>query len=85
VLERPLVVFTLEKPPAERVPLPPDLHADSASRWMDSQFQAELALARLSNRLFLGDALSITYPNLGPEVFSALYGCAIHFGDWGTS
>ena len=85
VLDRPLVSFYLAKPYEQQVPLPPAQHADSAERWLDAQYQAELALARLSNQEFLGDSLPIAFPNLGPEVFSALYGCPIHFGDWGTS
>ena len=85
VLERPLVSFHLSKPYDQLVPMPESNHADSAERWLDTTYQTELALARLANREFLGDSLPIAYPNLGPEVFSALYGSPIHFGDWGTS
>jgi hypothetical protein len=85
LLDRPVVMFGLEKPPEQQVPLPASGHATPAARWMDADYQAELALARLSNLEFLGDTLPIAYPNLGPEVFSAFYGCEIHFGDYGTS
>ncbi len=86
VLDRPLTMFHLPKPPEQQVPLPASHHADPAARWLDAGYQAELALARLSNQDFtLGDALPIAYPNLGPEVFSAFYGCPLHFGDFGTS
>ena len=85
VLDRPLTMFTLYKPPAEQAALPESLHASSAERWLDAQFQADWALANLSNQDFLGDTLPIAYPNLGPEIFSAFYGCPIHFGDYGTS
>ena len=86
VLDRPLTMFYLPKPPAEQVPLPASHHVTAAQRWMDAQYQAEYALARLGSIDFtLGDALPIAYPNLGPEVFSAFYGCPMHFGDFGTS
>jgi hypothetical protein len=85
VLDRPLTMFTLYKPPHEQIDWPHRLHTNSADRWLDTEFQADWALADLSNRLFLGDTLPIAYPNLGPEVFSAFYGCPIHFGDYGTS
>ena len=85
VLDRPVVVFSLPKPAEEQVPLPVSNHPDSRSRWMDSDFQAEYALANLKNHEFLGDSLPIAYANLGPEVFSAFYGCPLHFGDFGTS
>lgn len=85
LLDRPVVMFPLEKPLEHQGSLPASLHASSAGRWMDVAYQAELALAALSNQEFLGDTLPIAFPNLGPEVFAALYGCPIHFGDVGTS
>jgi hypothetical protein len=85
VLDRPVVMFHLPKPASECVSYPKSNHPDVTSRWMDSTYQAEMALASLSNQDFLGDTLPIAYPNLGPEVFSAFYGCPLHFGDYGTS
>jgi hypothetical protein len=85
LIDRPVVQFGLAKPPQERVPLPQSHHATSAERWLDAQYQADLKLATLSNQEFLGDTMPVAYPNLGPEVFAALYGCPIHFGDYGTS
>jgi hypothetical protein len=85
LIDRPVVQFYLGKPLEERVPVPQSTHATPAERWQDADFQAELALANLSNREFLGDSLPVAYPNLGPEIFSALYGCPIGFGDFGTS
>lgn len=85
IIDRPVVQFGLAKPPEEQVPLPESGHATPAERWLDAAYQTELKLASLSNAEFLGDTLPVAYPNLGPEVFSALYGCPIHFGDYGTS
>ena len=83
--DRPVAVFYLPKPENERVPLPVSHHSDPAERWLDTQYQVELAQAHLQNQLFLGDALPIAWPNLGPEVLSGIYGCPMHFGDYGTS
>lgn len=85
LLDRPLVQFTLYKPPEAWVPLPASHHTTPAARWTDAQYQAEWALADLSNREFLGDSLPVAWPNLGPELFSVLYGCPVEFGDYGTS
>ena len=85
VLDRPITVFGLAKPPSERIPLPVSHHLNPAERWMDAEYQAELALTSLSNQEFLGDSLPIAFPNLGPEILSVLYGCPVHFGDFGTS
>lgn len=85
LVDRPVVQFNLEKPVAKRLPLPVSTHATPAERWLDPDYQAAYALASLSNQEFLGDTLPMAYPNLGPEVFSAFYGCPLHFGDYGTS
>lgn len=85
LVDRPVVQFGLLKPPEERVPVPASGHQSPAERWLDAEYQAELKLAQLSNREFLGDSMPVAWPNLGPEVFSSFYGCPIHFGDYGTS
>ena len=85
LIDRPVVQFGLLKPAEEWAPLPPSNHATAADRWLDSEYQGELKLAQLSNQEFLGDAMPVAWPNLGPEVFASFYGCPIHFGDYGTS
>ena len=85
LIDRPVVQFGLLKPPDARVELPPSHHANPADRWLDAEYQADWALASLSNYEFLGDTLPVAHPNLGPELFSAFYGCPMHFGDYGTS
>jgi hypothetical protein len=85
LIDRPVVQFGLLKPAEERVPLPLSNHATPTDRWLDSEYQGELKLTQLSNHEFLGDAMPVAWPNLGPEVFSSFYGCPIHFGDYGTS
>ena len=85
ILDRPVVQFTLYKPEEERLPLPVSGHATPAERWLDAGYQAEWALADLSNQLFLGDTLPVAWPNLGPDVLASFYGCPLEFGDYGTS
>ncbi len=85
VIDRPVVQFILSRPPSELQPLPSSRHISPAERWMDAVYQAELALATLFNGLYPGDTLPIAWPNLGPEIFAAFYGCSLEFGDYGTS
>ncbi|MFO7695894.1 MAG: hypothetical protein R6X16_01880 [Anaerolineae bacterium] len=81
VIDRPVVQFSLARPMAEWVTLPPSSHATLRDRWLDADYQARYALANLSNHEFLGDTLPVAFPNLGPEVFAAFYGCPLHFGE----
>lgn len=85
LLDRPVVMIPVRKPVDERVNLPVSNHITPAERWMDAQYQAELSMAQVNNTQYLGDALPVAYPNLGPEVFSGFYGCNLNFGDYGTS
>jgi hypothetical protein len=85
LIDRPVVQFLLARPIDERVPVPAADHASAAACWMDAEYQAERALAELRNQEFLGDSMPVAFPNLGPEVFSAFYGCPLHFGNYGTS
>ena len=85
VLDRPVTMFSTYKPSRDWVPLPVSGYTNSADRWMDAEYQANLALANMRNQVFLGDTMPVAFPNLGPEIFSSFYGCPIHFGDVGTS
>lgn len=85
LLDRPLVQFRLDRPRQEQIPPPPSRHSSPTDLWLDAEYQAELALAELSNQLFLGDSLPVAWPNLGPDFFAALYGCPLTFGEYGTS
>ncbi len=85
LLDRPVVQFGLARPPDDQMPLPESQHTSPRERWLDAEYQAAYHLAVLSNQEFLGDTLPVAFPNLGPEVFAAFYGCRLHFGDYGTS
>ncbi len=85
LIDRPVVQFYLSKPEDEWLPMPVSGHRTPADRWLDTEYQTEYKATNLKNREFLGDSLPVVHPNLGPEILSALYGCPIHFGDYGTS
>lgn len=75
-----LVSLTYPQPPEKRLPAPaPRQHATVRDRWMDTEFAVERATVGLHNTVYYADALPVTYPNLGPEIFSAFYGCPLEF------
>lgn len=81
VIDRPLVSFTLPVPAEKRVPGPAWDFSQPAQRWLDTDYLVAAAEARMANTQFLADSLPIVFPNLGPEVFSACYGCPLEFGE----
>ena len=84
IIDRPVAIMQLPKPnpaypwPEERA------YPSLRERWMDAEMHARRALAGVMHTDYLGDALPHAMPNLGPEVFSAFFGCELEFGE-GTS
>ena len=82
IIDRPPIAMILPK----NNPLPglTKHYDDEKSRWLDVEFRAAQIDCDLSNRLYLGDALPVAFPNLGPEIFSAWCGCGYGFGETTT-
>ncbi len=81
VVDRPLVSIEFPKPQAERRALPRKHHASIRDRWMDTEYTVQCAEVHLQNTVHYADSLPVAWPNLGPEVFSAFYGCAMEYGE----
>jgi len=81
IIDRPLASITFPQPPEVHRPWPEKQHATVRDRWLDTEFVVARTVANMYNRVFYADALPVTFPNLGPEVFSAFYGCPLEFGE----
>ena len=81
VADRPLVSITFPKPAAERRPFPVKQHPTLRDRWLDAEYVVAAAETRLYNTVHFADSLPVVWPNLGPEVFSAFYGCEMEYGE----
>ncbi len=82
IIDRPLVCMTFPKQDSEKVPLPARKEYSSLrEKWMDAEYIIESAEASFRNRVHFADALPIAWPNLGPEIFSAFYGCPMKYGE----
>ena len=87
IIDRPVVLMSLPKSDAE-YPWPKEKsYAAVRDRWMDTERVVASALAQAMNTEFLGDALPTTFPNLGPELFSAFFGMEMDYtadSSWGV-
>jgi hypothetical protein len=81
LIDRPLVSIEFQKPGAERRALPRKHHASIRDRWMDTDYLVQRAEVHLQNTVHFADSLPVVWPNLGPEVFSAFYGCDMEYGE----
>ena len=67
--------------------LPQKNHSNHKMRWLDIDYRVEYEITKLNNNKYLGDALPIIVPNMGPEIFSAWCGCGYEYGEtttWST-
>ncbi len=81
LIDRPLATISFAKDEKEQVPLPSKEFASLRERWLDIEYQIDLAEARLFNTVYEGDSLPITLANLGPEICAAFYGCELEYGE----
>ncbi len=81
LIDRPLVCLAFSKPKESLVPWSKKNHPSIRDRWMDTDHIVKCTEARMLNTEFFADSLPVVYPNLGPEVFSAFYGCKMEYGE----
>ncbi|MCL2462151.1 MAG: hypothetical protein FWF44_05745 [Defluviitaleaceae bacterium] len=76
---RPMVYMTYQKP--EWKPFPKKDYPNLEARWLDLEYRVEEAAYWMENTVFVGEAMPVLFPNLGPEVFSAWAGCPYQYGE----
>ncbi len=81
IVDRPLVSMAFPVPRSERKGVPQKEYATVREQWMDTAHIVAQAVAHLRNTVHFADSLPIVFPNLGPEVFSAFYGCEMEYGE----
>jgi hypothetical protein len=81
IIDRPLVSMAFSKPERARLPFPRKDHVSIRDRWMDTEHMVKTAEVCLRNTVHFADSLPVVIPNLGPEIFSAFYGCDMEYGD----
>jgi hypothetical protein len=51
------------------------------ARWFDSEYQVNKFIDSIQNREFLAESFPVFWPNLGPDVYAALYGIELEYAD----
>jgi hypothetical protein len=80
ILDRPVVCIEIPNPKTINQ-LPISTHTSLTERWTDISYQADTALKKVKNIIYMGDALPIACPNLGPNFFCACFGGTLQFQD----
>ncbi len=79
IIDRPVVSCGADRPNPDFPPPPEKEWASQRDRWMDTEHIAQSALHGAMNREYFGDGLPGFPPNLGPEVFSAMFGAEMEY------
>ena len=80
VHDRPPVSFAFRKTEPTGTPPEPKSYADHRERWLDFKTRAAWDSYHIDNTDYYSDAFPTIFPNLGPEIFSAICGCDYYFG-----
>lgn len=79
IVDRPPVSLSVR--PTRPYRGPSKTHANHRERWLDVEYVVESAIANLECIDFVGDNFPIIWPNVGPEISAALFGCELDFGE----
>jgi hypothetical protein len=80
IIDRPVVCMGINEPNSA-YPVPEKEFATFRERWMDTDYIVDRILSGVMNTRYLGDALPMIIPNLGPEVFSSYFGTEMEYSE----
>ena len=72
IIDRPVVSIIIEEP-SIKAKLPKSFHKTLRDRWCDPEFQAQTAVEQVKKTQYLGDALPVKFPDLGPDFFASCF------------
>lgn len=50
-------------------------------RWMDAEYQVDSFLHGIEGHVSRAESFPVYWPNLGPDIYAAFFGCDLEFGD----
>lgn len=82
IIDRPPVRFTRHNAEYEAADgIWKDSWRDLKDKWFDEEYQIEKFLTQVHGKHYHGETFPIYWPNLGPNVFAALYGSQLEFAE----
>ena len=79
ILDRPVINLRARKPSIR--PYPKKKFTTIKERWMDMEYQLEVALWQQEHTVCYGEAIPYYFPNLGPEILTAALGADLVFSN----
>lgn len=75
--DRPIMNVTAWKQRTKPIKVPDNVEA----RWTDADFVSRNSRYIVENQYYAGESFPTVFPNLGPDIFAALFGADIQFGE----
>jgi len=50
-------------------------------RWLDAEYQVDTFLREIEGLTFRAESFPVYWPNLGPDIYAAFFGCELEFGE----
>jgi hypothetical protein len=80
IIDRPPIRFTAHNADfSEAKMLKGKSWPDLKSKWFDAEFQVDYYIESIKGQIFRAETFPVFWPNLGPEVYSAFYGCELEY------
>lgn len=55
--------------------------ASLKDRWLDAEYQVDAFLREIDGHTFRAESFPVYWPNLGPDLYAAFFGCELEFGE----
>jgi hypothetical protein len=55
--------------------------ASLKDRWLDAEYQVDAFLREIDGHTFRAESFPVYWPNLGPDIYAAFFGCELEFGE----
>ncbi len=81
MLDRPPVRFSRHNAEFEVSDDNPNRWTNLKDRWSDAQYVVESFEKSIEGKVFRGETFPVFWPNLGPNVYAAFFGCELDYGE----
>ena len=81
MLDRPPVRFSRHNAEFEAADDNPNRWANLKDRWFDTQYVVDTFEKSIEGKVFRGETFPVFWPNLGPNVYAAFFGCELEYGE----
>lgn len=81
IIDRPPIRFSAHNSEYSQITKENSKWKSLKDRWFDTEYQIESFIDSFKGKIFLAETFPIYWPNLGPDILAAFYGCELEYGE----